>query len=61
MQAARRGYRASFASAQNWVGRLGQARRCGWLEDELKRLRRVPLLIDDLCLPGNYADVVVAG
>ena len=42
-------------------GRLGQARRSGRLKDELRRLRRVRLLIVDLCLPGNYADVVVAG
>jgi DNA replication protein DnaC len=47
VQAARRGHRVAFASAQDWVGRLGQARRAGKLEDELERLRRVPLLIVD--------------
>jgi DNA replication protein DnaC len=47
VQAARRGQRVSFASAQDWVGRLGQARRQGHLEEELERLRRIPLLIVD--------------
>jgi DNA replication protein DnaC len=47
VQAARRGHRVAFASAQDWVGRLGQARRAGRLEEELERLRRVPLLIVD--------------
>lgn len=47
VQAARRGHRVAFASAQDWVGRLGQARRAGKLEDELERLRRIPLLIVD--------------
>jgi len=47
VQAARRGYRVAFASAQDWVGRLGAARRAGRLEDELERLRRIPLLIVD--------------
>jgi DNA replication protein DnaC len=47
VQAARRGHRVAFASAQDWVGRLGQARRSGKLEDELERLRRTPLLIVD--------------
>jgi DNA replication protein DnaC len=47
VQAARRGHRVAFASAQDWVGRLGQARRQGKLEEELERLRRIPLLIVD--------------
>jgi DNA replication protein DnaC len=47
VQAARRGHRVAFASAQDWVGRLGQARRSGKLEEELERLRRIPLLIVD--------------
>ena len=47
VQAARRGHRVAFASAQDWVGRLGQARRAGKLEEELERLRRIPLLIVD--------------
>jgi DNA replication protein DnaC len=58
VQAARRGHRVAFGSAQDWVGRLGQARRSGKLEDELERLRRVPLLIVDLCRSQNYADTV---
>lgn len=47
VQAARRGHRVAFASAQDWVGRLAAARRAGKLEDELERLRRVPLVIVD--------------
>jgi DNA replication protein DnaC len=47
VQAARRGHRVAFASAQDWVGRLAAARRAGRLEDELERLRRVPLVIVD--------------
>jgi DNA replication protein DnaC len=47
VQAARRGHRVAFASAQDWVGRLGVARRAGKLEEELERLRRIPLVIVD--------------
>jgi DNA replication protein DnaC len=47
VQAARRGHRVAFASAQDWVGRLAAARRAGKLEEELERLRRVPLVIVD--------------
>jgi DNA replication protein DnaC len=47
VQAARRGHRVAFASAQDWVGRLAAAKRAGKLEDELERLRRVPLVIVD--------------
>jgi DNA replication protein DnaC len=47
VQAARRGHRVAFASAQEWVGRLAQARKVGGLDDELERLRRFPLLIVD--------------
>jgi DNA replication protein DnaC len=47
VHAARRGHRVAFASAQDWVGRLGEARRAGRLEDELERLRRIPLVIVD--------------
>jgi|SRR5579863_893067 len=47
VQAARRGQRVAFASAQEWVSRLGEARRLGRLDDELDRLRRIPLLIVD--------------
>ena len=47
VQAARRGYRVAFATAHEWVGRLGAAKRAGRLDEELERLRRVPLLIVD--------------
>src|SRR5919109_5370236 len=47
VQAARRGYRAAFATAHEWVGRLGGAKRAGRLDEELERLRRIPLLIVD--------------
>jgi DNA replication protein DnaC len=47
VQAARRGHRVAFASAQDWVGRLAAAKRAGRLEDVLERLRRVPLVIFD--------------
>ena len=47
VQAARRGHRVAFASAQDWVGRLATAKKAGKLEDELERLRRVPLVIVD--------------
>ena len=47
VQAARRGHRVAFASAQEWVGRLAGARKAGTLEAELDRLRRIPLIIVD--------------
>lgn len=47
VQAARRGYRVAFASATEWVMRLGEAKRTGQLADELERLGRIPLLIID--------------
>ncbi len=47
VQAARRGYRVAFATAHQWVGRLGGAKRAGRLDEELERLRRIPLLIVD--------------
>lgn len=47
VQAARRGYRVAFATAHEWVGRLGAAKRAGRLDDELERLRRIPLVIVD--------------
>jgi DNA replication protein DnaC len=47
VQAARRGHRVAFASAHDWVGRLASAKRTGRLEEELERLRRVPLVIVD--------------
>src|SRR6266568_2662186 len=47
VQAARRGYRVAFATAHEWVNRLGAAKRAGRFDEELERLRRVPLLICD--------------
>lgn len=47
VQAARRGYRVAFATAHEWVSRLLEAKRTGRLDDELERLRRIPLLIVD--------------
>ena len=47
VQAARRGYRVAFATATEWVMRLGEARRAGRLSEALERLGRVPLLIVD--------------
>jgi DNA replication protein DnaC len=47
VQAARRGYRVAFATAQEWVLRLGAAKRAARLEEELERLGRIPLVICD--------------
>ena len=47
VQAARRGHRVAFATAHEWVLRLGLAKRTGRLDDELERLGRVPLVICD--------------
>jgi DNA replication protein DnaC len=45
--AARRGHRVLFASASEWVNRLGEAHQRGRLGPELARLRRYPLLVVD--------------
>jgi DNA replication protein DnaC len=47
VQAARRGHRVAFATAHQWVLRLGTAKRAGRLEEELDRLGRIPLVIVD--------------
>jgi DNA replication protein DnaC len=47
VQAARRGYRVAFATAHEWVGRLGTAKRAVRLDEELERLRRIPLVVVD--------------
>lgn len=47
VQAARRGHRVLFATAHEWVTRLTTAQRAGRLENELRRLARIPLLIID--------------
>jgi DNA replication protein DnaC len=41
------GQRVAFATATEWVARLGDAKRAGDLEAELKRLGRIPLLVVD--------------
>ena len=41
------GQRVAFATATEWVARLGDAKRQGNLETELARLARVPLLVVD--------------
>jgi len=41
------GHRVAFATATEWVARLGEAHRMGRLEGELRRLRRIPLLVVD--------------
>jgi DNA replication protein DnaC len=41
------GQRVSFATATEWVARLGEAKRQGSLETELRRLSFVPLIVVD--------------
>jgi DNA replication protein DnaC len=41
------GQRVQFATATEWVARLGEAKRAGELEAELRRLSFVPLLVVD--------------
>jgi DNA replication protein DnaC len=41
------GQRVQFATATEWVARLGEAQRQGRREDELRRLERIPLLVVD--------------
>lgn len=41
------GHRVAFATAAQWVDRLGAAHDVGRLQDELRRLGRVPLVIID--------------
>jgi DNA replication protein DnaC len=52
------GQRVLFATASQWVARLGDAKRQGQLETELKRLSFVPVLVVDLCRYRDYADIV---
>jgi DNA replication protein DnaC len=47
VQAARRGYRVHFGTAQEWVTRLAKAKKQGRLDEELEHLGRIPLLIVD--------------
>lgn len=41
------GLRVRFATATEWVARLGEAKRSGELEAELKRLSHLPLIVVD--------------
>lgn len=41
------GQRVAFATATEWVARLGDAKRAGQFEEELVRLGRTPLLVVD--------------
>ena len=41
------GQRVAFATATEWVAKLGEAKRQGQLEAELTKLGRVPLLVVD--------------
>jgi len=45
--AARRGHRVAFATAHQWVNRLGAAKRAGRFDEELEHLGRIPLLVVD--------------
>jgi DNA replication protein DnaC len=47
IRACQAGHRVAFATAREWVDRLGVAHRAGKLHEELDRLRRIPLLICD--------------
>ncbi|HEY8771441.1 MAG TPA: IS21-like element helper ATPase IstB [Thermoleophilaceae bacterium] len=41
------GQRVAFATATEWVAKLGEAKRAGNLEAELRRLGRMPLIVVD--------------
>jgi DNA replication protein DnaC len=41
------GHKVAFATATEWVARLGEAKRQGSLETELRRLSFVPLIVVD--------------
>jgi len=41
------GHRVAFATAAEWVARLGAAHDSGRLHDELRRLGRIPVLVID--------------
>ncbi len=47
MRACLAGHRVLFATATQWVARLADAQRAGRLDEELRRLERIPLLIVD--------------
>ncbi len=47
IRAAQAGHRVCFATAAEWVARLAEAHAQGRLQDELRRLGRIPLLVVD--------------
>ena len=47
IRACQAGHRVAFATAIQWVGRLGEAHAQNRLQEELTRLGRIPLLIVD--------------
>lgn len=47
IRACQAGHRVAFATAAQWVDRLGAAHAGGRLQDELARLGRIPLLVID--------------
>jgi DNA replication protein DnaC len=47
IRAAQAGHRVAFATAAEWVARLGEAHNQGRLHAELARLGRIPLLVVD--------------
>lgn len=57
MRACQAGHRVLFATAAEWVARLAEAHQAGRIHAELTRLGRYPLIVIDLCRPGNYAEV----
>src|SRR4051795_10088525 len=47
IRACQAGHRVAFATAAEWVARLGEAHTKGSLQEELTRLGRIPLLVID--------------
>jgi len=47
IRACQAGHRVAFATAAEWVARLGEAHSAGRLHEELRRLGRIPLLVID--------------
>ncbi len=47
VRACQAGHRVAFATATEWVGRLGEAHAQGRLQEELTRLGRIPLIVID--------------
>jgi DNA replication protein DnaC len=56
VKAAQTGHRIAFATAVDWVARLKVAHNAGRLPAALVKLRRIGLLVVDLCRTDNYAD-----